>query len=156
MFPHGDVRRFLGTKPICRSMPHASEPRCDPAHTSWQRAGVDTPARAGVRCGQSAAAEGVRGRDSENSEDAVTPMRPQRKALLSDHPLFFAHRGGSLLAPENTFVAFDRGAALGADALELDIHATRDGALVVIHDPTLDRTTDGAGPVAARTLDELR
>ena len=86
----------------------------------------------------------------------MTPTRAQRKALLSDHPLFFAHRGGSLLAPENTFVAFDRGAALGADALELDIHATRDGALVVIHDPTLDRTTDGTGPVAARTLDELR
>ncbi|HKS70437.1 MAG TPA: glycerophosphodiester phosphodiesterase [Ktedonobacterales bacterium] len=70
-------------------------------------------------------------------------------------PLFFAHRGGSLLAPENTLTAFDRGASLGADALELDIQETRDGKLVVIHDATVDRTTDASGPVAAFTLDEL-
>lgn len=71
-------------------------------------------------------------------------------------PLFFAHRGGSLLAPENTPTAFDRGASLGADALELDIQETRDGELVVIHDTTVDRTTGASGPVAAFTLDELR
>ena len=71
-------------------------------------------------------------------------------------PLFFAHRGGSLLAPENTLMAFDLGAKLGADALELDIQETRDGELVVIHDTTLDRTTDARGPVGDFTLDELR
>lgn len=71
-------------------------------------------------------------------------------------PLFFAHRGGSLLAPENTPTAFDRGASLGADALELDIQETRDGELVVIHDTTVDRTTGASGLVAAFTLDELR
>ena len=75
---------------------------------------------------------------------------------MHERPLFFAHRGGSLLAPENTLVAFERGAALGADALELDIQQSRDGELVVIHDTTVDRTTDGAGPVAGYTLDELR
>lgn len=73
-----------------------------------------------------------------------------------DTPLFFAHRGGSLLAPENTLPAFDRGVSLGADALELDIQVTRDGELVVIHDPLVDRTTNATGSVAGYTFDELR
>jgi glycerophosphoryl diester phosphodiesterase len=76
--------------------------------------------------------------------------------IRHEGPLFFAHRGGSLLAPENTLAAFDRGAHLGADALELDIQETRDGELVVIHDTTVDRTTDSTGPVATFTLDALR
>jgi glycerophosphoryl diester phosphodiesterase len=73
-----------------------------------------------------------------------------------ERPLFFAHRGGSALMPENTLPAYEHGLALGADALELDIHYTRDGEIVVIHDDTLERTTNGSGPVAALTLDELR
>jgi glycerophosphoryl diester phosphodiesterase len=73
-----------------------------------------------------------------------------------EYPLFFAHRGGSVLAPENTFPAYENGLALGANVLELDINFTRDGEIVVIHDETLERTTDGTGPVSARTLDELR
>jgi len=76
--------------------------------------------------------------------------------VVHDKPLFFAHRGGSGLAPENTLPAFERGLALGADALELDIQTTREGEIVVIHDPTVDRTTNGAGPVAGYNLDELR
>lgn len=79
-----------------------------------------------------------------------------RPYLRHETPLFFAHRGGSLLRPENTLVAFAHGMAFGADALELDIQQTREGDLMVIHDPTLDRTTDGSGPVVACTLDELR
>ena len=67
----------------------------------------------------------------------------------------FAHRGGSALAPENTIAAFDRGLALGADGLELDVHLSRDGVVVVHHDRTLERTTNLAGPVANRTADEL-
>lgn len=82
--------------------------------------------------------------------------RSRRSYVVHDGPLFFAHRGGSSLAPENTLVAFERGLALGADALELDIQTTSEGEIVVIHDPTLDRTTNGTGPVAAKTLDELR
>src|SRR5579871_5313964 len=82
--------------------------------------------------------------------------RPQRPYLIADHPLFFAHRGGSLLAPENTLAAFDLGASLGADALELDIQTTSEGELVVIHDPVVDRTTDGSGPVSSYSLDDLR
>lgn len=70
-------------------------------------------------------------------------------------PLVFAHRGGSGLAPENTFAAFDRGVALGADGLELDVHLSRDGRAVVHHDISLERTTDGAGPIGDRTFEDL-
>jgi glycerophosphoryl diester phosphodiesterase len=70
-------------------------------------------------------------------------------------PLVFAHRGGGALAPENTIAAFDNGLALGADGLELDVHLSRDGVVVVHHDRTLDRTTRLRGPIAARDADEL-
>lgn len=70
-------------------------------------------------------------------------------------PLFAAHRGGSLLWAENSLLAFRNALALGADFLELDVHLTRDGEVVVIHDPRLDRTTTGTGPVRERTLAEL-
>ncbi len=63
-------------------------------------------------------------------------------------PLIVAHRGASGSAPENTFSAFDRAVALGFPDIELDVHVSRDGVPVVIHDPTLDRTTDGHGAVA--------
>ena len=66
-------------------------------------------------------------------------------------PLAFAHRGGAALRPENTLLAFDHGMALGADGLELDVHLSRDGVVVVHHDATLDRTTNGTGPLAALT-----
>ena len=67
----------------------------------------------------------------------------------------FAHRGGAALRPENTLLAFDHGLSLGADGLELDVHLSRDGVVVVHHDPTLDRTTSGRGPLAALTAGEL-
>lgn len=70
-------------------------------------------------------------------------------------PLVFAHRGGAALRPENTMVAFDHGLSLGADGVELDVHLSRDGVVVVHHDDTLDRTTDARGPLAALSADEL-
>ena len=76
--------------------------------------------------------------------------------FASPRPLVFAHRGGSALAPENTIAAFDNGVALGADGLELDVHLSRDGVVVVHHDRTLERTTTLHGPIAARTAEELR
>src|SRR5580765_1162699 len=76
--------------------------------------------------------------------------------FASSRPLVFAHRGGSALAPENTIAAFDNGLALGADGLELDVHLSRDGTVVVHHDRTLHRTTALRGPLAERTADELR
>ena len=67
-----------------------------------------------------------------------------------------AHRGASAYAPENTIPSFELAVRQGADALELDVRLSRDGAPVVIHDATLDRTTDLTGPVRGRTLAELR
>ena len=71
-------------------------------------------------------------------------------------PLLAAHRGGAALWPENSLLAFRNAVALGADYLELDVHLSLDGEVVVIHDPTLDRTTTGTGPVVERTAAELR
>jgi glycerophosphoryl diester phosphodiesterase len=70
-------------------------------------------------------------------------------------PRIYAHRGGCALGPENTIAAFDLGLAAGADGLELDVHLSADGVPVVVHDATLDRTTDASGPVSGRTAEEL-
>ncbi|HEY8348030.1 MAG TPA: glycerophosphodiester phosphodiesterase [Symbiobacteriaceae bacterium] len=70
--------------------------------------------------------------------------------------LRIGHRGASGTHPENTLVAFRQAVALGADGIECDVQRTRDGHLVVIHDPTLDRTTTLTGLVKDRTLAELR
>ena len=67
-----------------------------------------------------------------------------------------AHRGGSKLRPENTLEAFDHAVSLGVDALECDVHVSSDEVPVIIHDATLERTTDASGPVAAKSADELR
>ncbi len=66
------------------------------------------------------------------------------------------HRGNRVHAPENTLPSLLEAVALGVDGVEFDVHLSRDGSLVLMHDPTLDRTTNGAGPVASRTLAELR
>jgi len=71
-------------------------------------------------------------------------------------PLIIAHRGASGRCPRTTLVAFARAAALGAHMIELDVQLTRDGAVVVMHDWTLERTTDGSGAVCDRTLAEIR
>jgi len=66
-----------------------------------------------------------------------------------------AHRGYSGKAPENTMAAFELAVKSGADGLELDVHITKDGEVVVIHDDTVDRTTDGTGRVEDYTYEEL-
>lgn len=71
-------------------------------------------------------------------------------------PLVVAHRGASALAPEHTIAAYELAVEAGADALELDIRLSADGQAVVIHDATLDRTTDATGPVHERTLQQLK
>jgi glycerophosphoryl diester phosphodiesterase len=73
----------------------------------------------------------------------------------ASRPLVFAHRGGAALAPENTIAAFDNGISLGADGLELDVHLSRDGVVVVHHDATLDRMTSLRGALRERAADEL-
>jgi glycerophosphoryl diester phosphodiesterase len=82
-------------------------------------------------------------------------LRRGTRKLQDDWPVNFAHRGASARAPENTLEAFRLAVEAGAIGLELDVHVTRDGEVVVIHDPTVDRTTDGSGAVAAMTLEEL-
>ena len=66
------------------------------------------------------------------------------------------HRGARGVAPENTVPAIRHGVEVGSQAIEIDLHASSDGHLIAIHDPTVDRTTDGTGPVEERTLEELR
>ena len=61
--------------------------------------------------------------------------------------LVIGHRGAAGRYPENTFAAFDYAVGLGVDAIEFDLRITRDGVVVVIHDPTLDRTTSGSGRI---------
>jgi glycerophosphoryl diester phosphodiesterase len=68
----------------------------------------------------------------------------------------YAHRGASAEFPENTLAAFRRALELGADGIELDVHLSKDGYPVVIHDETVDRTTNGTGAVAEMTLEELQ
>jgi glycerophosphoryl diester phosphodiesterase len=70
-------------------------------------------------------------------------------------PWIVAHRGGSALAPENTFPAFDRAVALGADALEIDVRLTADGTVVVFHDEDTARLTGAPGTIEARSLAEI-
>ncbi len=71
-------------------------------------------------------------------------------------PIIFAHRGDLSHAPENTLPSFQQALQKGADGVELDAKLTSDGHVIVIHDPTLDRTTDGKGRVASITLDAIR
>lgn len=79
-----------------------------------------------------------------------------RHRWLERSPLHIAHQGGEAEAPSSTLFAMATALAKGADALELDVHATADGHLVVLHDPTVDRTTDGNGAVDALSLVQVR
>ena len=71
-------------------------------------------------------------------------------------PWIIAHRGASGHSPENTLAAYERAVQLGAGFIETDLHLTRDAQFVAIHDPTLERTTNGRGSVRDFTLAELR
>lgn len=84
-------------------------------------------------------------------------QRPSRGTSVKSYSEItkVAHRGGSLLAPENTLSAFQRGIDEGCDAIELDVHLSSDGELIVIHDPLLNRTTTHSGAVSDYTADQL-
>lgn len=92
----------------------------------------------------------------------ILGLRAYSKQALTPHtffdvtrPLVIAHRGGMGLRPENTLMAFRHAARLGVDVLELDVHASKDNVLVVIHDDSVDRTTDGVGKVSDKSWKEL-
>lgn len=86
------------------------------------------------------------------------PVKPIQQKSFFDYnrPLVIAHQGGELLAPSNTMTAFTKAAEMGVDVLETDIHITKDGHLVTIHDSSVDRTTNGKGNVADLTLAEIK
>jgi glycerophosphoryl diester phosphodiesterase len=90
-----------------------------------------------------------------NYSAEVGTVRSRKRAF---HPGFWviAHRGFSGEYPENTLLAFEKAAALPIDAIELDVHSSRDGKIVVIHDPTLERTTNKMGRVFDYTWEELK
>ena len=89
-------------------------------------------------------------------EVRIDLARRQALSLQGLRPLRIAHRGASARAPENTLAAFREAVRLGADAVECDVRLSGDGKPVVIHDDTVDRTTDGRGMVARLPLAELR
>lgn len=77
-------------------------------------------------------------------------------ALTPRRRLVVGHRGNAAFAPENTLESFQQAVSLGADGIEFDVHLTRDGRAVVMHDPTLDRTTNASGAIAELTLAEIQ
>src|SRR5437868_4519466 len=89
---------------------------------------------------------------------AATERLPLQRRLEQERGRVWVvgHRGAMGHCPENTFASFERGLQLGADWIEMDVHLSRDGALIVIHDETLDRTTNGRGYVKDHTLAELK
>ena len=84
------------------------------------------------------------------------PSATMTNPWLTRRVLDYAHQGGAKEGPSSTLFAMHEAVDAGAEALELDVHMTRDGVLVVCHDPTVDRTTEGSGAIADLTLDELR
>ncbi|MEM1414813.1 MAG: glycerophosphodiester phosphodiesterase [Myxococcota bacterium] len=89
------------------------------------------------------------------SRRSPTPSRPFFGPSEA-RPMPWAHRGGAQRYPENTLIAFEGSYAMGYRWFETDVQLAKDGTIVVHHDLTLDRTTDGTGPVAERTLQELK
>jgi glycerophosphoryl diester phosphodiesterase len=89
---------------------------------------------------------------------ALAPAAPAaaQNPWLGDPVMNMAHQGGEDEQPSNTMYAFRKAIAAGADMLELDVHSTRDGRLIVMHDWTVDRTTDGTGYVTELTLAQVR
>lgn len=90
------------------------------------------------------------------SATAAASNDQAENAWLDRKVLNIAHQGGEIEAPSNTLFAFKTALAKGAEVLELDVHATADRELVVLHDTTVDRTTDGEGRVDQMTLEEIK
>lgn len=92
----------------------------------------------------------VSANNQESESDSSKILKEKYHLQLS------AHRGNSALAPENTLATFKAVMAMGVDYIEIDVRTTKDGQLVILHDGTLNRTTDGTGPMKNYTLEELR
>lgn len=99
---------------------------------------------------------GVDGIISNSPDKAIEAFSEYPINTIVQRPLVVAHRGVPSLAPENTMAGYNLSYELGADLIETDIQLTRDGHIVVMHDATVDRTTNGSGAVADMTLNEIR
>lgn len=91
-----------------------------------------------------------------NSSPQAAPAKVAAESAWKKKPMVIAHRGGRKWAPENTMIGFKKSMDAGCDGVELDIHRCKSGELVVIHDETLDRTTDGKGLIKDFTYDEIK
>jgi|AGTN01.3.fsa_nt_gi Glycerophosphoryl diester phosphodiesterase len=91
-----------------------------------------------------------------NASPQAESTKVAAESAWKKKPMVIAHRGGRKWAPENTMIAFKKSMNAGCDGVELDIHRCKSGELVVIHDETLDRTTDGKGLVKDFTYDEIK
>jgi glycerophosphoryl diester phosphodiesterase len=91
-----------------------------------------------------------------NFSAEIASHRERKRLFQDDHFWVIAHRGFSGKYPENTLASFEAAAKLPIDALEMDVHSTRDGRIVVIHDSTLDRTTDRSGNVFDQNWESLK
>lgn len=89
---------------------------------------------------------------------AVYAQKPSGRFAegVTEKPLIIAHRGGALIGTENSISCLDQAISLGVDMVEIDVHMSADGKLVVCHDETIDRTTNGKGRIENMTLDSLR
>ena len=142
----GHARRVPGQGRRVRAPPAA---RARSSTRSGRRAGDDrrVPRRR---------VSGVGGGSSWGSAPPTATFRVCRNPWLERRVLCYAHQGGAREGPSSTLWAMERAVAAGAEALELDVHATADGQLVVCHDATVDRTTDGTGAISGLTLEQLR
>jgi glycerophosphoryl diester phosphodiesterase len=123
----------------------------------WQALAAVALLAAGCGAEQTTAAKpDVATADTNTAETANDTTEAVINLHLRNGFLNMAHRGGGKLAPEETVVAYQNAVQLGADVIECDVHSTADGALVCIHDATVDRTTDGSGKVHGLTLAQLR
>src|SRR5215207_10956636 len=87
----------------------------------------------------------------------VNPKAPENQYYAGvTHPLVIAHQGGDGVWPGNTMYAFDKAVEIGADVLEMDAHITKDREIVLMHDESVDRTTDGTGLIEDLTLAEIQ
>lgn len=122
-------------------------------HPLARRAALATLAVLGLVLG-AGPARAARAVPAPAAASEATLRRPARAGARA--PLVVAHRGGAALAPENTLGAFANAIRLGAEWVECDVHLSRDSAVVVMHDPTVDRTTDGHGELRDLSLADLR
>lgn len=86
----------------------------------------------------------------------MTTAQQRLQTILGDNTLIFGHRGAMAYAPMNTLPAFELAYEQGADGIELDVHRSSDGELVIVHDFTIDETTDGEGTVTEMSLAQLK